>query len=91
MQSAASDMVCLMMVELDRVFKEKGWECWPINIVHDCIYLSCRGDLVPEVIPVIWDVMTKSPDPNVMLDIDLHVGVRWSSKEETLAHFAEVG
>ena len=83
-QSASSDMVCLRITELDQIMRDQELNCFPILFVHDSVVLSCEPKHVPQAIPIIEDVMTRSPVPEVMLDVEVKVGIRYGSMGEMM-------
>jgi DNA polymerase-1 len=84
-QSMASDMMLIGLINLNRLLKERGIDAWAINEVHDALVVECRDDelLVKEVASTLKDAMLDLRWPNskeefnwlsVPIKVDIEVG-----------------
>lgn len=88
-QSFASDMTMLSMLEINRKFKKKGIEGYVIGTVHDALLFEIADHDVARALPIIKDTMENLPLEKkfgVVLDIpivsDLKVGTHWGDARE---------
>lgn len=88
-QSFASDMTSLSMVEVHKKFTQLGVDAQILGTVHDAILFQIRDDHVGVALPIIKDTMESLPLEEkfgVVVDIpiiaDLKVGTHWGTAEE---------
>lgn len=88
-QSFASDMTMMSMLEIDRQFKELGIKGYVIGTVHDALLFEVKDKHVGRALPIIKDTMENLPLERkfgVVLDIpivsDLKVGTHWGDARE---------
>jgi len=88
-QSFASDMTMLSMLEINRKFLKKKLPGYTIGTVHDALLFEVRTEAVGDALPIIKDTMENLPLEHkfgVVLDIpiisDLKVGTHWGDARE---------
>lgn len=88
-QSFASDMTMLSMIEIHRKFKKSEMPAKIIGTVHDSLLFEVRQDCVGQALPVIKDTMENLPldtkfgvDLDVPIVADLTVGEHWGLGRE---------
>jgi DNA polymerase-1 len=88
-QSFASDMTMLSMVEIDRKFRKKNIDGRFISTVHDALLFEVRDDEVARALPIIKRTMENLPLERyfgVTIDVpivaDLKVGRNWGEAVE---------
>lgn len=89
-QSFASDMAVLSMVEINKKFRKKGIQGHCLGLVHDAINFEIRDDHVAQALPIIKDTMEDvrpmKKKFGIHLDVpivsDLKVGRHWGDARE---------
>lgn len=89
-QSFASDMAVLSMVEINKKFRKKGIEGYCLGLVHDAINFEVRDDHVARALPIIKDTMEDvrpmKKKFGIHLDVpivsDLKIGRHWGDARE---------
>lgn len=88
-QSFASDMTMLSMLEIHKQFRAEQLEAHTIGTVHDALLFEVRNECVGDALPIIKDTMENLPLERkfgVVLDIpivsDLKVGTHWGDARE---------
>lgn len=89
-QSFASDMAVLSMVEINKKFRKAGIKGHCIGLVHDAINFEIRDDYLAQALPIIKDTM-EDVTPlqkkfGIHVDVpivsDLKVGTHWGDARE---------
>lgn len=88
-QSFASDMTLLAMVEINEKFRRLGIRGHCVGTVHDAVNLEIKNEELPRVLPLIKDTMENLPVQRkfgIHLDLpiiaDLAVGRHWGGATE---------
>jgi len=89
-QGFASDMAVLAMIEINRIFRERGAAAHCLGLVHDAINYEIRNDWLARCLPIIKDVMEDMglvyKKFGTVVDIpivaDVSVGNHWGDKIE---------
>jgi DNA polymerase-1 len=88
-QSFASDMTMLSMLEIHKKFTAAKLDAHTIGTVHDALLFEVRDECVAEALPIIKDTMENLPLERkfgVVLDVpiisDLKVGSHWGDARE---------
>lgn len=88
-QSFASDMTMLSMLEIYKKFRALKIDAHTIGTVHDALLFEVRDECVGDALPIIKDTMENLPLERkfgVVLDIpivsDLKVGTHWGDARE---------
>ena len=88
-QSFASDMTMLSMLEIHKQFESLDLEGHIIGTVHDALLFEVKNDQVGQCLPIIKDTMENLPLERkfgVVLDVpiisDLKVGTHWGDARE---------
>jgi DNA polymerase-1 len=89
-QSFASDMAVVSMVEINRKFRKRGIQGHCVGLVHDAINYEIRDDHVAEALPIIKDTMEDvsllKKKFNIHVDVpivsDLKIGSHWGGARE---------
>lgn len=88
-QSFASDMNLLAMIETKKKFDRRGIEGYPLGTVHDATLFEIRNEDVGRALPVIKRTFENLPlkrrfgvDLDVPIVADLKVGTHWGSAVE---------
>jgi uracil-DNA glycosylase family 4 len=89
-QSFASDLAVLSMVEINRKFNKRGIKGHCVGLVHDAINYEIRDDYLAEALPIIKDTMEDMSivrrkfgiHVDVPIVADLKVGQHWGDAVE---------
>lgn len=89
-QSFASDLAVLSLVDIDRRFRDLGLRARPIGTVHDAVNFELPNAELAVALPIIKDTMEDTDRLarrfGVVLDVpivaDLKVGARWGGARE---------
>jgi DNA polymerase-1 len=89
-QSFASDMAVVAMVQINKKFRKKGIQGHCIGLVHDAINFEIRNDHVGKALPIIKDTMEDvsvlqrkfGVHVDVPIIADLKVGQHWGDAVE---------
>lgn len=88
-QSFASDLTQLSMVQVNRKIAKKGLEAYVIGTVHDSLLFEIRDDHVSDTLPLIKDSMENLPlkrlfdiEVDVPIVSDISVGRNWGECQE---------
>lgn len=88
-QSFASDMTMLSMLEIHKKFRAAKLDAHTIGTVHDALLFEVKDECVGEALPIIKDTMENLPLERkfgVVLDIpivsDIKVGSHWGDARE---------
>lgn len=80
-QSAASDMTLLYMVQIWDEIKRRGWQehCYPVLTVYDSVVFECDFDYMLEVGQIYKDVFSQRPWPefDIPVEIDIDYDKSW--------------
>ena len=76
-QSYASDILKMAMIEIDRVFREKNIRSKMLLQVHDELIFNVYNDEVDIVRDIVYNVMTNIVKLKVPLDVDIEMGNNW--------------
>lgn len=87
-QSFASDMTVIAMIEINRQFKDQGIKGYVIGTVHDALLFEIKKNHTARALPIIKDTMENLPLEKkfgVHLDVpivaDLKVGPHWAGDD----------
>lgn len=81
-QSAASDLTLLSIIELNRIFKNDFRDVKIVIMVHDSIIVECPDYQVQEVGKIMLDIMTDTPfETFVKFPVELKAGRYWGQGE----------
>lgn len=85
-QSTASDLTILAMIEVDKEIKRKHLPAKLIGFVHDSIMVEARKDIAPEIKEILIRCMENPPierfgirDVPVPFKADVKIGDRWAT------------
>lgn len=88
-QSMASDMNLIAMIELDRIFREQGIRAHTLGLVHDSINFEIHNDDLAVALPIIQDTMENLPlkkkfgcEIDIPIAADIKVGIHWGGAKE---------
>lgn len=88
-QSMASDMNVLAMIELDRIFRQKGIRAHTLGLVHDAINFEVHNDDLAVALPIIKRTMENLPlkkkfgcEIDIPIAADIKVGSHWGDAKE---------
>jgi DNA polymerase I-like protein with 3'-5' exonuclease and polymerase domains len=90
-QSFASDMTMLAMIEIDRQFREHNIEGYFISTVHDALLFEIKDADVARALPIVKYTMENlrslkkkfGVDLDVPMVADIKVGQNWGEAEES--------
>jgi len=84
-QSLASDLNTYKFIELNQLLRTNGWG-YPLFPVHDSIQFEIWTHRLPEVIPIIVDIMCTSPfETCATFEVDVDVGPSWGQVKTWVA------
>jgi DNA polymerase-1 len=88
-QSFASDLLIMSMVDIDREFRRQGMRARPIGTVHDSCNFEIPNGELSVALPIIKNTMENLPlydrfklNLTVPIIADLKVGTRWGGARE---------
>lgn len=88
-QSFASDMTMLSMLEINRKFVDLGLKAYTIGTVHDALLFEVKNKHVGKALPIIKDTMENLPlerkfgcSIDIPIVSDLKVGTHWGDARE---------
>jgi DNA polymerase-1 len=88
-QSMASDMNVIAMIEIDAEFKRQGIQGHTLGLVHDAINFEIKNEDLTRALPIIKSIMENLPlkkkfgcDIDIPIVADLKVGSHWGDAKE---------
>lgn len=76
-QGSAADLIKIAMINIDREFKEKGYQSKMLLQVHDELVFDAHVDELEEITPVIERLMAEAIDLKVPLVVESGTGQNW--------------